>query len=89
MEGITGSERAPVTDDHVSFNTGEPRPWRRRKWPIGPHLGLPGIASGWIRWREARRRSWLAKSGNDVVAREIGDGDSLGGNGRGAVLGSE
>ena len=64
---------------------GEPRPWRRWKWQIGPHLGLPGDASGWIRWREARRSSWLAGGGNDAVAREIGDGDALGNYGGGAV----
>ena len=86
MEGITGSERAPVTDGHVSFNTGEPRPWWRRKWPIGPHLGLPGVVSGWIWWRKARQRSWLAKGSNDVVARGIGDGEALGNDGGGAVL---
>ena len=30
---------------------------------------------------------WLAKGGNDAVAREIGDGDVLGSNGGGMALG--
>ena len=54
----------------------------------GPHLGLPGAMSGWIRWCEARQHSWLAEGGNDVVVKGISDGDALGGNGgrRGARL---
>ena len=52
----------------------------------GPHLGLPGAMSGWIRWCEARWHSWLAEGGNGTVARGNSDGEALGNDDRGTVL---